>query len=155
MPPLRLRPLFKTPSFPTETQLCLLRSPHRKWSYSWRRVSSTAQQHAKWKGRSAPLAERQHNALVFSSKHPHGISPPNIQASGRDRCLGRGALSVTYLHMLFGSALSTTHIGAYVWWRSVIWKQGTSAVAVTATAAAAGATRALRFPLNPAMTEYS
>lgn len=38
----------------------------------------------------------------------------NPRASGRDRCLGRGALSVTYLHMLFDGARSSTHTGAYV-----------------------------------------
>jgi len=78
-------------------------------------------------------------------KHPHGNSTKNAQASGRDRCLGHRALSVTYLHMLVGLAHSIPDIGAYVWWRSAIWEQGTSAV--IACVVAGRFTQALHFPL--------
>lgn len=73
------------------------------------------------RGGTAPLGEQLWRARTFGSR---GNSPANARAGGRDRCLGRRALSVTYLHMLLGSALSTTHSAAYVWWRSVVWKQG-------------------------------
>lgn len=49
---------------------------------------------------------------TFHRKPPHGDSPAGTRASGHDRCLGRGALSVTYPHMFFRSVLSAPLAGS-------------------------------------------